>query len=193
MKQLKTRRNRLKKHIRDYIFLFLLSGTIIALDQWTKDLVRTQLAFAETWTPWDWLAPYARIVNWHNTGSAFGMFQGYSIIFTALAILVAGAIIFYFPQVPREEWPLRIALGLQLGGAVGNLIDRLTRGFVTDFVSLGRFPVFNVADSSISLGVVVLLIGMWITERKLKTHSKPEGDSFSDNEHALTGEEFQGE
>jgi signal peptidase II len=183
----------LKNHIRDYIFLFLLSGTIIALDQWTKDIVRTQLAFAETWSPWDWLSPYARIVNWHNTGSAFGMFQGYGILFSALAILVAGAIIFYFPQVPREEWPLRIALGMQLGGAVGNLIDRLTLGFVTDFISLGRFPVFNVADSSISMGVAVLLIGMWITERKKKTLPNLDDASLPDGEHPLAGEEFQSE
>lgn len=183
----------MKNHIRDYIYLFLLSGTIIALDQWTKNIVRSQLAFAESWSPWDWLAPYARIVNWHNTGSAFGMFQGYGLIFSALAILVTGAIIFYFPQIPREEWPLRIALGMQLGGAVGNLIDRLTRGFVTDFVSLGRFPVFNVADSSISMGVAVLLIGMWISERKKKNSSDSESVSLSDGEHPLTGEEFQSE
>jgi len=183
----------LKKYIRDYVLLFLLSGTIIGLDQWTKDLVRTQLAFAETWVPWHWLSPYARVVNWHNTGSAFGMFQGYGIIFTALAILVAGAIIFYYPQVPRQDWPLRIALGLQLGGAVGNLIDRLTRGFVTDWISVGKFPVFNVADSSISMGVVVLIVGMWILERKQKALSKQTSSSVSDVEAVLVGEDIQGE
>jgi signal peptidase II len=57
---------------------------------------------------------------------------------------------------------------LQLAGATGNLIDRLYRGYVTDFVSIGRFPVFNLADSCITMGVVVLLIGMWIEERKIK-------------------------
>ena len=155
--------------------------------------MRSQLGFAERWAPWDWLEPYVRIVNWHNTGSAFGMFQGYGIVFTALAILVAGAIIFYYPQVPREEWPLRIALGMQLGGAVGNLIDRLTRGFVTDWFSVGKFPVFNVADASISMGVVVLVVGMWILERRQKGLTNQEDASIQEIESAIVGEEIQGE
>jgi signal peptidase II len=121
------------------------------------------------------------------------MFQSYGIIFTALAILVSGAIIFYYPQVPREDWPLRIALGMQLGGAVGNLIDRLTRGFVTDWISVGKFPVFNIADSSISMGVVVLILGMWILERKQKAHSKQASSSISNGDAVLVGEEIQGE
>jgi signal peptidase II len=61
---------------------------------------------------------------------------------------------------------LRIALAMQMGGALGNLIDRLTQGYVTDFVSLGRFAVFNVADASISVGVAVLVIGVWLKDRQ---------------------------
>jgi signal peptidase II len=155
----------LKKYARDYLFLFLFAGGIIALDQWTKHLVRTTLAFGEHWTPWPWLEPYARIVHWQNTGAVFGMFQGFGNIFAILAVIVSIAILYYFPQVPRSDWPLRLAMGMQLGGAVGNLIDRLTIGWVTDFVSVGRFAVFNVADASISVGVVVLLVGMWLKER----------------------------
>jgi signal peptidase II len=82
---------------------------------------------------------------------------------------------------------------MQLGGAVGNLIDRLTIGFVTDFISVGTFPVFNVADSSISVGVAVLIIGMWIMERKQKTQSEKEEISLSDAGSSLSGEEVQGE
>jgi len=67
--------------------------------------------------------------------------------------------------VEMEDWSLKLAMGLQLGGAAGNLVDRLLVGRVTDFISVGVFPVFNVADSSISIGVVVLLIGVWIKER----------------------------
>jgi signal peptidase II len=93
------------------------------------------------------------------------MFPQGSLIFTIVAIVVALAIIYYYPQVPKTELALRIALGLQLGGALGNLISRLTVGAVTDFISVGKFPVFNVADSSISIGVAVLLLGMWNEER----------------------------
>jgi len=155
----------LKRSLRDYLVLAVISGSLIALDQWTKSLVRASLELGDIWSPWAWLTPYARIVHWYNTGSAFGMFQGASMVFTVLAFIIAGAIIFYYPRVPREEWALRLALSLQLAGAVGNLIDRLTIGHVTDFISVGNFPVFNVADSSITIGVGVLLVSMFIQER----------------------------
>ena len=153
------------KLVRDYMTLFGISGAVIALDQWSKFLIRSKLAFGASWSPFEWLAPYARIVHWNNTGAAFGIFPEGSMVFTVVAIVVSLAIIYYFPQVPRSEIPLRLALGLQLGGALGNLISRLTVGAVTDFISVGKFPVFNVADSSISIGVAVLLVGMWNEER----------------------------
>ncbi|HEY9525542.1 MAG TPA: signal peptidase II, partial [Anaerolineales bacterium] len=61
-----------------------------------------------------------------------------------------------------------LAMSMQLGGAIGNLVDRLTIGHVTDFISVGTFPVFNIADSSISVGCVVLLLGVWWQERNSK-------------------------
>jgi signal peptidase II len=68
--------------------------------------------------------------------------------------------------VEAEDWTLKLAMGLQLAGAAGNLIDRLIMGKVTDFISVGSFPVFNVADSSITVGVIVLLLGVWIKEQQ---------------------------
>jgi signal peptidase II len=115
--------------------------------------------------PLAWLEPFARIVHWSNTGVAFGMFQGYGMIFTIVNLIVAAIIVYYYPRVPVEEWPLRIAMGMQLGGAIGNLIDRILIGEVTDFISIGNFAVFNIADASISVGVAVLLIGMWWKDR----------------------------
>lgn len=156
----------MKKYIRDYLILFLLAGVIIALDQWTKYLVRETLPFQAIWSPWPWLTPYARIVHWNNTGAAFGIFQGFGNVFTILAIVVSIAILYYFPQVPRRDWTLRLAMGLQLGGAIGNLIDRLFFGSVTDFISVGNFAVFNIADASISIGVAILVLGMLVKERE---------------------------
>jgi len=155
----------LKKFLSDYGLLIVLTGGIILLDQVTKSWVRTNLGYQETWSPWPWLAPYARLVHWSNTGAAFGMFQNMSMVFTILAMIVSVVILFYYPQIAKEDWPMRVALSMQLGGAIGNLIDRITVGSVTDFISIGNFPVFNVADASISTGVVVLLIGMWIKEK----------------------------
>ncbi|HEX7974887.1 MAG TPA: signal peptidase II [Anaerolineales bacterium] len=162
----------MKKPLLDYAPLLGLALVLISLDQWTKYMVRTHLPFGGVWAPWPWLLPYARIVHWNNTGAAFGMFQGFGDIFTILAIIVAIAILYYYPQVPRRDWPLRLAMGMQLGGAVGNLIDRLTIGSVTDFISVGRFAVFNVADASISVGVAVLVIGMWIKDQKEQKEQK---------------------
>lgn len=152
--------------VRDYLVLLGLSGIVVALDQWTKYLVRSRLSFGEIWSPWAWLAPYARIVHWNNTGAAFGLFRSGGLIFTVVAVIVSLAILYYYPRVPASQIPLRLALALQLGGAVGNLLDRLVQGTVTDFISLGTFPVFNVADASISMGVAVLVAAMWIEERR---------------------------
>ncbi len=158
----------LTRILRDYAILLGLAGAVIALDQWTKWLVRVNLPFQATWLPdgLQWLSPYARLVHWYNSGAAFGSFQGGNTVFTLLAILVILAILYYYPRLETHGWTLRLALALQLGGAAGNLIDRLRMGKVTDFISIGRFPVFNVADSSITVGVLVLLIGSWLHERK---------------------------
>lgn len=152
---------------RDYLSLAGIAGLVIAADQWTKYLIRARLAPGEQWAPWEWLAPYARLVHSDNTGAAFGLFKDGALFFTILALVVSSAIIIYFPRVPRSERALRFALSMQLGGAVGNLIDRLLQeGRVTDFVSLGRFPVFNVADAGISIGVAVLLISTFFGGRQ---------------------------
>ena len=175
----------MKKKIPDYAFLLFISGSIIILDQLTKWMVRDNLASEEVWTPWPWLMPYARIVNWHNTGIAFGMFQNMNTVFIILAMLVSIGIVYYFPKVPRMDVFLRVALAMQLGGAVGNMIDRIHQGFVTDFISLGSFAVFNVADASISVGVVVLLVGMYIMDLKQKKlKQSPDPDQAGEPEQA---------
>ena len=158
----------MKRTLQDYLFLGSISGSIIILDQVTKLLVRTYLPVNGIWAPWDWLMPYARLFHTQNTGVAFGMFQGANLFFAVLAAIVSIAIILYFPRVPKTDWILRVALSMQLAGAMGNLIDRIVVGQVTDFISVGNFAVFNIADSSITLGVVVLLIGVWLQERKAK-------------------------
>ena len=173
----------MKRYLKDYAFLFSIAGVILLLDQFTKYLVRSNLAFSEMWAPWDWLLPYARIVHWNNTGAAFGIFQQFGVIFTILPIIVTGAIIYFFPKVPRTDWLIRLALALQLGGALGNLADRLLRGTVTDFLSVGNFAVFNVADSSIFIGVLLLIYAMWQKERQerdIQTDELDEPESSSD-------------
>lgn len=167
--------------IKNYGFLFLVAGTVVVLDQVTKFIVRTNVLLGEMWSPWPWLTPYARIVHINNSGAAFGMLQGFADIFAILAVVVVVIILIYFPRIPRNEWALRLALGLQLGGALGNLIDRLRyQGEVTDFISVYTFPVFNIADASISIGVVILILSVWFSERG-KPDSKTAGNSVSED------------
>lgn len=156
--------------LKDYLLLLGVSAVSITLDQWTKWWVRENVEYGGQWLPeWlSWLSPYARIVHWYNSGAAFGIFQNGNLVFTILAFIVIGAIVYYFPRVEDESWLLKFAMGLQLGGAVGNLIDRLLMQKVTDFISIGAFPVFNIADASISVGVAVLLFDVWLKERAEK-------------------------
>lgn len=150
-------RRPLRYYLPDYRYLLGIAGTIILFDQITKALVRSNLTFTDAWGP-ESLLPYMRIVHWKNTGAAFGLFQNGNLVFIILGILVSIAILNFYPLVPRQDRWLRAALAFQLGGAVGNLIDRLHQGYVTDFVSILRFPVFNVADASISLGVALIIL-----------------------------------
>lgn len=164
----------MKKKIKSYFVFILIAGLIILLDQWTKFLVRSNLAYGEMWSPWTWLSPYARIVHWYNTGVAFGMFQDKGMLFKILNSIIAFFILVLFPRLSGDDWFMKIALSMQFGGAVGNLIDRFTLGHVTDFVSVGTFPVFNVADSCVVLGVGVMILGLWIQEKREKEAFVPE-------------------
>ncbi|KAF0111620.1 MAG: signal peptidase II [Chloroflexi bacterium] len=162
----------MKKYIQSVRWLFVIAIVIIILDQVTKALIRANLAYGEIWAPWDWMLPYARLIHITNTGVAFGLFKGANLIFMFLAIIVSIGIIYYYPMVPKEDRVIRLALSLQLAGAVGNLVDRIRLGQVTDFISVGTFPVWNVADSSITIGVFILLLGVWLQERREKNRSK---------------------
>ena len=153
--------------------VYLLAGVLVLFDQWTKHLVRTNLAVNESWSPWPWLAPYARLLHIQNTGAAFGMFKDAGLFFTIVAFIVSAVIIVYAYRLPPGQWGMRVALGMQLGGAVGNLIDRLVFGPVTDFVSVGNFAIFNVADASISTGVALLAVLMLLEARSGRTPSEP--------------------
>lgn len=149
-------------------WVYWVAALVILLDQYTKFLVRENLPVGAVWMPLDWLAPYFRLVHIENTGAAFGMFPAGGQVFSVIAVVVSAVIIYYAARLPAGQWALRTTLGLQLGGAIGNLIDRLVKGPVTDFFnvfSLWNTPVFNVADLSITTGVLVLIVLMWRESR----------------------------
>ncbi len=141
-----------RRVLRDSPF-FLIAAGVFALDQLTKNIVRHNLALGESWPSDGWLVKITHITN---TGAAFGILQGQGLFLTFTAIVAIAAIVFYYAFPPLEHGLLRVALGLQLGGAAGNLLDRLRFGEVTDFINFPHYPAFNVADSSIVIGLVVL-------------------------------------
>jgi signal peptidase II len=142
----------LRRARRDLPF-FLVAAAVLGLDQLTKSLVRNGLAIGESWPSEGWLV---KITHVTNSGAAFGMLQGQGVFLTVTAFVAIGAIVFYYAFPPLEHGLLRIALGLQLGGAMGNLLDRLRFGEVTDMFHFPHYPAFNVADSSIVVGLVTI-------------------------------------
>jgi signal peptidase II len=180
----------IRNYWRHYLGLFLIGGAIIGLDQWTKYLVRTTVPLGGDWLPKSlaWLMPYARIRYWYNSGAAFGFFQEGNLIFSTLAVIVACLILYYLPRVAAQDWWLRLAMSMQFAGAVGNLIDRIVFKHVTDFISVGTFAIFNVADSSISVGVAILILGVWIKERIDKKRAAATVSSESETEEPKKNE-----
>ena len=169
----------MKKIIKEYWLLFTIAGIIIILDQITKAIIRANIPFGGQWMPLEWLAPYFRFVHWQNTGAAFGLFQGGGLVFGILAVIVTVFIVIYYPQIPKDEKLMRVAISMQLGGAIGNLIDRIRFGPVTDFISVGTFPVFNIADSSITVGVGLLILALWLVEQRERREKKSKEKSDS--------------
>jgi signal peptidase II len=168
---------------RDLIF-FLIAGVIIAADQYTKWLVRSNLLLGEEW---EHSFGFVRIIHVVNSGAAFGILQGATPFLIVTSTLGVAAIVLYYVYPPMDHGLIRIALGMQLGGAAGNLIDRVRMGEVTDFVDVGRFPTFNVADACISTSIVVVLIffALQDIERKPPPDAEPPLDAGT---HATAGE-----
>jgi signal peptidase II len=128
---------------------------VVALDQATKAVVRASLARGEVW-PDDWPV---RLHYVTNTGAAFGILKDQTGFLIVTALIGLAAIYLYYRYPPFDHLVAPLAIGLMLGGALGNLVDRVRLGEVTDFIDVGWWPSFNVADSAISVGIAVLLIG----------------------------------
>ncbi|MFN5934689.1 MAG: signal peptidase II [Roseiflexaceae bacterium] len=113
------------------------------------------------------LPPWLYLTYIHNTGVAFGLFQGVPHFFTIIIIVISiGALYLYRTQMPHTT-VVQLCVGGIVGGAVGNIIDRIRQGYVTDFVHVTWFPgIFNVADSAITVSVIALVIATWYYETR---------------------------
>lgn len=136
------------------IWFALVALAVVALDQVTKLIIDAKIERGEAWPSEDWPV---RIIRVTNSGAAFGILEGEVGLLTVTSIIGVLAIL-AFLRSPSFQHPLAfIALALILGGAIGNLIDRIRQGYVLDFVKFPEFPAFNSSDSAISIGVVLLL------------------------------------
>lgn len=133
-------------------------GLIFLLDQLSKLWVLNNLEWGESWYPIPALKPLFSLTLVTNTGAAFGLFKDGGLLFTILALVVVAGILYYERRIPLHPIWLRAGLGLVLGGAAGNLVDRLRFGQVIDFIDFGFWPIFNLADSAIVLGVSLLAL-----------------------------------
>jgi signal peptidase II len=159
-----------------WLFLVGVALAVILLDQVTKALVVANLALYEQWAPVEALRPYFTLTYIQNTGAAFGLLPNGGWFFVAVAVLVSGLIVYFYRTMPDQTWLIRAALGLQLGGGLGNLVDRIQRGYVVDFLDFKFWPVFNVADSALVVGVIALLVATWWQERQARA---PQDNSSS--------------
>ena len=150
------------------LLVALVAVAVFALDRVTKAWVSENIPLG---TARPVVGDYVRIVHAQNTGAAFGRLPERTTLLSVLSVLAVLAIVYYYRQIASASWLVSATLGMQLGGAFGNLLDRVTQGYVVDFVDVGvgevRFWAFNVADSSIVVGIFVVTFALWYEERRV--------------------------
>jgi signal peptidase II len=153
-----------------------LSVFVVGLDQWTKSLASAHLDYGIPHS----VLPGLNLTLVHNTGAAFSLLRdagGWQrVFFISLALIISVVLVVWLRRVPPGQRWLPVTLALILGGAVGNLWDRIFLGYVVDFldvyVSRWHWPAFNVADSSISVGAIMLVVdALWLERRRARTNS----------------------
>ena len=171
-------RERFSTRWRMDLLFFGIAATIVVVDQTTKWLVRSNLALGESWPD---NAGFIKIVHVVNSGAAFGILQGQTPFLIVTSLLGLAAILLYYVYPPMDHGLVRLALGMQLGGAIGNLTDRVRMGEVTDFVHVGAWPTFNVADASISISIVTVLLFFVLQDvERARSQPKPADDAGHD-------------
>jgi len=149
----KSRLKKKEKDINYYKLIFSITLFIILIDQLTKFLIRSTLSINQTKT----LIPKVLELTFiKNTGIAFGLLKNLQPIMITITILIIAIIIYYLKDIKDRN--LAITISLILGGAFGNLVDRIFYGAITDFIKISIWPVFNVADACISVGAILLII-----------------------------------
>lgn len=145
------------------MWLFVLPLAVVILDQFSKYIVVENMALGESIPIIEEVFHLTYILN---PGAAFGMFAHNRLFFIAIAVIVIGIIIWARREILASPWEIKAGCGLFLGGAIGNLIDRARQGLVIDFFDFRIWPVFNIADIAICIGVGLIIWNLLKTELK---------------------------
>lgn len=145
------------------MWLFVLPLAVVILDQFSKYIVVENMALGESIPIIEEVFHLTYILN---PGAAFGMFAHNRLFFIAIAVIVIGIIIWASREILASPWEVKAGCGLFLGGAIGNLIDRARQGLVIDFFDFRIWPVFNIADIAICIGVGLIIWNLLKTELK---------------------------
>ena len=141
-----------------YIIVFSTALIIILIDQLTKFLIKTNFQLNQSLPL---IKDIFHLTYRHNYGAGFGILQQQTLILIFISIIVIGIIFYYFDRIKEKEILLQVLVGFILGGTIGNLIDRVAYGFVIDFLDFQIWPVFNIADSFATIGVIGLVVYLW--------------------------------
>ena len=144
---------------RDKILLGTVIGAFV-LDQVSKRIITAWLELGESWPS----EGFFRITYGTNSGTAFGLFPNHTTLLIVVSLVAIGFLFYFYRAHAMPSLVLRFAIGLQLGGAFGNLIDRVLNGKVVDFIDVGPWPIFNLADSSIVVGIFILMAVFLLTK-----------------------------
>lgn len=144
---------------------FIFIAAVVFLDQWTKHLVKASIALNDT-VPL--LKDIFHFTHIHNYGAAFSLLEDQRIFLILLPAIITTGILFYLARWRKKtHWMMLLSLSLIAAGGIGNLIDRIGRGYVVDFLDFRFFPVFNVADISVCFGCGMLVLYLFLVEPKL--------------------------
>ncbi len=142
----------------------MIAAVVVIVDRVTKIFVERR--FGVPYGPREVVDHVLFLTVTRNRGAAFGLFQNFTAGFVLISIVVMAGILIYYWRLPPSDWSARLGLALVFGGAVANAYDRGIKGSVIDFIQVPHWPIFNVADSAITVGVAVLLLGtLWRSGR----------------------------
>ena len=149
------------------VVYFLISALLVGLDQWSKYLTVQNISLGETK---EFIPGFLSLTHLRNTGAAWSLLEGKMIFFYVITVIVSVVIIYLLIKNYKKSIWYSVGLSFVLAGAIGNFIDRVRLGYVVDMLQTDfmNFPIFNVADSALTVGVVMLLLEVFVTGRGKK-------------------------